>query len=57
MENRKNCRMSISMTEDMEKAIVQLRKDERFTRMSYSEIMRMLIEAGLATITTVEQPA
>lgn len=57
MENRKNCRMSISMTEDMERAIVQLRKDERFTRMSYSEIMRMLIEMGLASINTADQSA
>lgn len=57
MENGKNWRMSISMTKEMENAIVQLRKDERFTRMSYSEILRVLIEAGLASIGTAEQTA
>lgn len=47
MENRKEWRRSISLTEDMEKAIVEMRKDDRFTRLSYSEIIRQLLQMGL----------
>ena len=40
-------RMSISLTDDMEQAIVNLRKTDRFCRSSYSEIIRELLRAGL----------
>lgn len=51
MEGRKEWRMSISLPEEMEGQIVKLRQDERYTRMSYSEIIRQLIQLGLANIT------
>lgn len=57
MSGKKNWRMSVSMTKEMEDAIVQLRKDERFTRLTYSEILRMLIGAGLESIGVTEQTA
>lgn len=40
-------RMSISLTDDMEQAIVNLRKTDRFCRSSYSEIIRELLRVGL----------
>lgn len=50
MENRKEWRRSISLPEDLERAIVELRKDDRYTRLSYSEIIRQLIQAGLNSL-------
>lgn len=50
MEHGKTWRLSISLTEEMEDAIVKLRQNERFTRMSFGEIVRILISAGLAQI-------
>lgn len=54
MKEGKGWRMSISMTEDMEREIVELRKDERFTRLSYSEIIRRLLEAGIKDLKSHE---
>ena len=51
---RKEYRRSIMLTETMEKAIVQLRMDERYTRLSYAEIIRMLIQRGLETVSANE---
>jgi Arc/MetJ-type ribon-helix-helix transcriptional regulator len=50
MENRKEWRRSISLPEELERAIVELRKDDRYTRLSYSEIIRQLIQAGLNSL-------
>ena len=50
MENRKEWRRSISLPEDLERAIVELRKDDRYTRLAYSEIIRQLIQAGLNSL-------
>ena len=44
---QKTWRMSISMDKEMEEAIVRLRQDSRFTRMSFAEIIRLLLEAGI----------
>lgn len=44
---RKEYRRSIMLTEEMENAIVRMRMDERYTRLSYAEIIRMLIEKGM----------
>lgn len=41
-------RMSISLPDEIEQAIVDLRKTDAFCRCSYSEIIRTLIAAGLA---------
>lgn len=43
-------RMSISLNEDMENKIVNLRKTDEYCRCSYSEIIRKLLEQGLKTI-------
>ena len=48
--NGKTWRLSISLTEEMEDAIVKLRQNERYTRMSFGEIIRLLISAGLEQI-------
>ena len=45
-KKRKVMRRSIMLTEEQERQIVRMRMDERYTRMSYAEIIRMLIEAG-----------
>lgn len=40
-------RRTVSLPENMEAALIELRKTDRFCRCSYSEIVRQLIEAGL----------
>lgn len=40
-------RRTVSLPPDMEAALIELRKTEKFCRCSYSEIVRQLIEAGL----------
>lgn len=57
VENVKNWRMSISMDKELGERIAQLRKDERFMRLSYSEIMRILLTAGLEVIADKTQSA
>lgn len=47
MKMEKVKRMSISINEEMEKKIVELRKTDKYCRCSYSEIIRRLIEAGM----------
>lgn len=43
-------RMSISISEDMENKIVELRKTDEYCRCSYSEIIRKLLEQGIKVI-------
>ncbi len=40
-------RTTISLPDDLYHAIFELRKDERYMRCSYSEIVRRLVEIGL----------
>lgn len=40
-------RMTISVTPEIERAVVELRKTNEFCRSSYSEIIRQLIIKGL----------
>lgn len=47
MKTEKAKRMSVSINEDMENKIVELRKTDEYCRCSYSEIIRKLIEAGM----------
>lgn len=47
-ENQK--RMSISISEEMENKIVELRKTDEYCRCSYSEIIRRLLEQGIKVI-------
>lgn len=45
-------RRTVSLPSEMEAALTNLRKTDRFCKCSYSEIVRCLIEAGLKTINT-----
>lgn len=38
-------RMSISINEEMDKKIIELKKTDKYCRCSYAEIVRQLIEA------------
>lgn len=41
-------RISISLPEDLDSEILELRKKDRFVRCSYSEIVRKLLIIGLS---------
>ena len=43
-------RMSLSLPAELEKAVIELRKTERFCRCSYAEIIRALMQLGLERI-------
>lgn len=47
MEKEKIWRASVVLPKETEEAIVKLRQRDEFARSSLSEILRMLIEAGL----------
>lgn len=40
-------RVTISIPNELDKKVLELKKDDRFIRCSYSEIVRMLLQAGL----------
>lgn len=40
-------RMSISVDEDIDRAVLTLRKTDDFCRCSYSEILRYLLKVGI----------
>lgn len=42
-------RITIALPDEMDKKILELRKNDRFIRCSYAEIVRTLLEQGLAT--------
>ena len=41
-------RVTISLPDSIDRKVLELRKDDRFVRCSYSEIVRRLLEAGLS---------
>ena len=43
-------RTTISFPDDLTERIFALRKDDRFTRCSYSDLIRQLTEKGLALL-------
>lgn len=47
MEERENWRLSVVLTKEQEQALIELRKRDEFCRMSYGELVRRLIDAGL----------
>lgn len=47
MEEKKQWRTSIVLTEEQEDAILSIRQRNEYRRCSLAEIMRMVIEAGL----------
>ena len=40
-------RITISLPEELDKQILELRKDDRFVRYSYAEIVRQILKNGL----------
>lgn len=40
-------RVTISIPEELDKKILALRKDDRFVRCSYAELIRMVLDCGL----------
>ncbi len=40
-------RITIAIPDEIDKRILELRKDDRFVRCSYAEIVRNLLERGL----------
>lgn len=47
VENEKGWRLTIQLTPEQEEALIQLRKRDEFCRLSYGELVRRLIDAGL----------
>jgi len=43
-------RMTISMPDELDRRILELRKDDRFARCSYSEIVRQMLDQGFAAL-------
>ena len=41
-------RITIALPDEIDRKILELRKDDRFIRCSYAEIVRLLLERGLA---------
>lgn len=42
-------RVTVSLPDDLDKQILELRKDDRFIRCSYSEIVRQMLDRGFST--------
>lgn len=40
-------RVTISMPEELDQRVIELKKDDRFVRASYSEVVRYLLQQGL----------
>ena len=46
-DEKKDWRLSISLTKEQEEAIVKLRQTDEYARCSLGEVVRQLINAGL----------
>lgn len=48
MENdMKNWRLSVQLTPEQAKKLIELRKQDEYCRLSYGEILRRLVNAGI----------
>lgn len=48
MENNKpNWRLSIQLTKEQESALIEMRKRDEYCRLSYGELVRRLLDAGI----------
>ena len=47
-------RVSISLPDDLDRRILDLRRTDQFVRSSYSEIVRQLLERGFAALAMPE---
>lgn len=43
-------RMTVSLPDELDKRIMELKKDDRFIRCSYSEIVRQLLDHGFSML-------
>ncbi len=48
-------RVSLAIPEDLEQRIMEARKDDRFVRYNYSELLRRLLEHGLDIVAQEKQ--
>lgn len=44
-------RVTISIPDELDKKVLELKKEDKFIRCSYSEVVRMLLQAGLEKAT------
>lgn len=42
-------RITIALPDNIDRRILELKKDDRFVKLSYAEIVRRLLECGLKT--------
>lgn len=47
-------RVTISLPDEIDRRILELKKDDRFVRCSYAEVVRQLLELGLNDQSTAE---
>ena len=52
----KNWRLSVSLSKELEAEIIKLRKEDEYCRMSYADLIRILIERGLQVSEKTAQP-
>lgn len=45
-------RVTVSLPDELDKQILELRKDDRFIRCSYSEIVRQMLDRGFSAFST-----
>ncbi len=50
-------RVTVSLTKDMDKRILDLKKEDRFARCSYAEVVRQIVEHGLDEVKANEKGA
>lgn len=50
-------RISISLPDEIDSQVIQLKRTEEFCRCSYAEIVRMLLERGIRASQTEERSA
>lgn len=43
-------RVTIAIPDDLDKRILELKKDDRFVRGSYAEVVRQILERGLSAV-------
>ena len=47
-------RVTISIPDELDKELLELKKDDRFIRASYSELVRCLLQAGLQVMASAK---
>lgn len=46
-DENKRWRLSVELTKEQEKALVEMRKQDEYCRLSYGELLRRMIDLGL----------